>query len=62
MWKYILFLIAIHTLGRLPLRAGYAVAQVAGRLAYWLSPARRRDVISNLCHVKRCLRLYIKTL
>ncbi len=39
MWKYILFLIAIHTLGRLPLRAGYAVAQVVGRLAYRLSPA-----------------------
>ena len=51
MWKYILFLIAIHTLGRLPLRAGYAVAQIAGRLVYWLSPARRRDVINNLRHV-----------
>ncbi len=51
MWKYILFLIAIHTLGRLPLRVGYAVAQIAGRLVYWLSPARRRDVINNLRHV-----------
>jgi KDO2-lipid IV(A) lauroyltransferase len=51
MWKYILFLIAIHTLGRLPLRASYAVAQIAGRLAYWLSPARRRSVVNNLCHV-----------
>ena len=44
MWKYILFLIAIHTLGRLPLGAGYAVAQLVGRLVYWLSPGRRRDV------------------
>jgi lauroyl/myristoyl acyltransferase len=51
MWKYILFLIAIHTLGRLPLRVGYAVAQLVGRLVYWLSAARRRDVISNLRHV-----------
>jgi lauroyl/myristoyl acyltransferase len=50
MWKYILFLIAIHTLGHLPLRLGYAVAEVVGRLVYWLSPARR-DVISNLRHV-----------
>ncbi len=51
MWKYILFLIAIHTLGRLPLRVGYAVAEVVGRLVYWLSSDRRRDVIRNLCHV-----------
>ncbi len=51
MWKYILFLIAIHTLGRLPLGAGYAVAQLVGRLVYWLSPGRRRDVINNLRHV-----------
>jgi len=51
MWKYILFLIAIHTLGRLPLRAGYAVARLVGRLVFWLSPARRRDVINNLRHV-----------
>ena len=51
MWKYVLFLIAIHTLGRLPLRVGYAVAEVVGRLVYWLSPGRRRDVVSNLRHV-----------
>jgi lauroyl/myristoyl acyltransferase len=51
MWKYILFLAAIHTLGRLPLRVGYAVAQLVGRLVYWLSPGRRRDVIRNLRHV-----------
>lgn len=51
MWKYILFLIAIHTLGRLPLRVGYAVAEVVGRLVYWLSTNRRRDVINNLRHV-----------
>ena len=34
MWKYILFLIAIHTIGRLPLGMGYAAAEVVGRLAY----------------------------
>jgi lauroyl/myristoyl acyltransferase len=51
MWKYILFLIAIHTLGRLPLRVGYAVAEVVGRLVCWLSANRRRDVMSNLRHV-----------
>ena len=51
MWKYILFLIAIHTIGRLPLRVGYAVAEVVGRLAYRLSPGSRRNVINNLRHV-----------
>src|SRR4030067_89308 len=38
MWKYILFWIAIRTIGRLPVRAGYALAEVGGRLAYWLPP------------------------
>ena len=51
MWKYIVFLIAIHTLGRLPLRAGYAVAELVGRLAYRLAPGLRRNVLSNLRHV-----------
>ena len=51
MWKYVLFLIAIHTLGRLPLRAGYAIAQVAGRVIFWFSPGSRRNVINNLRHV-----------
>ncbi len=51
MWKYILFLIAIHTLGRLPLRAGYALAEVMGRLVFWLAAGRRRDVMNNLRHV-----------
>ena len=51
MWKYLLFLVAIQTLGRLPLRAGYAIAAVAGRMIYWLSPRSRRNVISNLRQV-----------
>lgn len=51
MWKYILFLIAIHTIGRLPLRAGYGVTEMVGRLVYWLFPRHRRNVISNLRHV-----------
>ncbi|MEE8347043.1 MAG: lysophospholipid acyltransferase family protein [Dehalococcoidia bacterium] len=51
MWKYILFWIAIRTIGRLPLRAGYALAEVVGRLSYWLVPHLRRNVVSNLRHV-----------
>ncbi|KKL77674.1 hypothetical protein LCGC14_2032560, partial [marine sediment metagenome] len=51
MWKYILFLIAIHTIGRLPLRAGYGVTEMVGRMVYWLFPRHRRNVISNLRHV-----------
>src|SRR3990170_5204336 len=51
MWKYILFWIAIRTIGRLPVRAGYALAEVVGRLAYWLTPNPRRNVINNLRHV-----------
>ena len=51
MWKYILFWIAIRTIGRLPVRAGYALAEVVGRLAYWLTPNLRRNVINNLRHV-----------
>jgi len=48
MWKYLLFLIAIQTIGRLPLRLGYAIADLAGRLAYRLVSGNRRNVISNL--------------
>lgn len=51
MWKYILFLIAIHTIGRLPLGVGYTAAEVAGRLGYRLFPGSRRNVINNLRHV-----------
>ena len=51
MWKYILFLIAIHTIGRLPLGVGYAAAEVLGRLGYRLSNGSRRNVIKNLRHV-----------
>ena len=51
MWKYVLFLIAIQTIGRLPLGFGYALAEVAGRLAYRLVSGNRRNVISNLRRV-----------
>lgn len=50
MWKYLLFQIAIHTLGRLPLRVGYALAEIVGRVAYLLTPGSRRAVIDNLTH------------
>jgi KDO2-lipid IV(A) lauroyltransferase len=50
MWKYLLFLIAVHTIGRLPLRAGYALAELVGRLSYWLAAGPRRNVLSNLRH------------
>ena len=51
MWKYFLFLIAIQTIGRLPLGVGYALAELAGRLAYRLVSGNRRNVISNLRRV-----------
>ena len=51
MWKYFLFLIAIQTIGRLPLGFGYALAELAGRLAYRLVSGNRRNVISNLRRV-----------
>ena len=51
MWKYVLFLIAIQTIGRLPLGFGYALAELAGRLAYRLVSGNRRNVISNLRRV-----------
>jgi len=50
MWKYVLFLVAIQTIGRLPLRIGYALAELAGRLTYRLVSGNRRNVISNLRH------------
>ncbi|MDP2673531.1 MAG: lysophospholipid acyltransferase family protein [Dehalococcoidia bacterium] len=51
MWKYVLFLVAIQTIGRLPLGFGYALAELAGRLAYRLVSGNRRNVISNLRRV-----------
>jgi len=50
MAKYILFLLGIHTLGRLPLRAGYALAWLIGQVGYLVSSGSRRNVIDNLTH------------
>jgi len=51
MWKYVLFLVAIQTIGRLPLGFGYALAELAGRIACRLVSGNRRNVISNLRRV-----------
>jgi len=51
MWKYVLFWVAVRTIGRLPLRLVYALCDLAGEVAYWACPGRRRHVWDNLCHV-----------
>jgi lauroyl/myristoyl acyltransferase len=51
MLKYLLFQLGIQTLGRLPLRLGYALAEVIGRVAYFVSSGSRRSVIDNLTQV-----------
>lgn len=51
MWKYFVFLIAVSIIGRLPLGAGYAIAEALGRVAYLVSSGSRRNVIGNLRHV-----------
>ncbi|MEX0800636.1 MAG: lysophospholipid acyltransferase family protein [Dehalococcoidia bacterium] len=51
MWKYVAFLIAVQTLGRLPVGLGYALAGLAGRLSYLLTAGQRQNVIANLRQV-----------
>jgi lauroyl/myristoyl acyltransferase len=51
MWKYVAFLIAVQTLGRLPVSVGYALAEVAGRVTYLLASGQRKNVIANLRQV-----------
>lgn len=51
MWKYVLFKVALHTLGRLPLPVLYFIADRGADLLYLLSPQRRHNVWDNLRHV-----------
>lgn len=51
MGKYLFFLLALRTLGRLPLAILYPLAVLVSRLAYYLAPKARRNVFANLRHV-----------
>lgn len=51
MWKYLLLLLSVHLLGRLPLPVLYGLAAVAGDLAYLFAPPLRRNVWDNMRHV-----------
>jgi KDO2-lipid IV(A) lauroyltransferase len=51
MWKYLLLLLSVHLLGRLPLRVLYGLAAVAGDLAYFFAPPLRHNVWDNMRHV-----------
>ncbi len=51
MWRYWLFWVAVRTVGRLPLPLVYALCDLAGEVAYWAFPRRRRHVWDNLRHI-----------
>jgi len=51
MWKYLLYYIAFHVLGRLPLPLLYGLANLIGDAAYCLAGNARRNVWDNLRHV-----------
>jgi lauroyl/myristoyl acyltransferase len=51
MWKYLLLLLSVHLLGRLPLRVLYGLAAVAGDLTYFFALPLRRNVWDNMRHV-----------
>ena len=51
MWKFILFKVSLHTLGRLPLPLLYGLISVLADLVYVFSPKPRRNVWDNLRHV-----------
>lgn len=51
MWKYVLFKVALHTLGRLPLPLLYFIADRIGEAVYLLAPRLRANVRDNLRHV-----------
>lgn len=51
MWKYLLYYIAFHVLGRLPLPLLYGLANLIGDTAYCLAGNARRNVWDNLRHV-----------
>ncbi len=51
MWRFVLFTVAVHTLGRLPVRVLYTLASLVGEASYLLFPRQRRAVWDNLRHV-----------
>lgn len=51
MGKYFAFILAEHTLARLPRRIGYLVAILVGDIIYLVSPSTRRAVAGNVRHV-----------
>lgn len=51
MWKFVLFMVALHTLGRLPLPLLYGLVSRVAELIYILSPKLRHNVWDNLRHV-----------
>jgi len=51
MWKYLLFLVSVYLLGRLPTRVLYFLAALAGDLAYVFAGHLRRNVWDNMRHV-----------
>ena len=51
MWKYFALLVALHTLGRLPLGVLYRICDLVGEALYLLAPRLRRRVSDNMRHV-----------
>lgn len=51
MWKYVLFQISLHTLGRLPVPLLYRIADAIGEACYFLLARQRRQVWANLRQV-----------
>jgi KDO2-lipid IV(A) lauroyltransferase len=51
MWKYLLLLLCVYLLGRLPAPVLYGVANLAGELAYVLLVRIRHNVWDNMRHV-----------
>lgn len=51
MCKFVLFFVAFHTLGRLPVSVLYRLMDFAGWAAYYLARGPRRNVWDNLRHV-----------
>lgn len=51
MWRYLLFQIGIHTLGRLPLPILYRIVSALADVLYLLLPGYRANVWDNMRHV-----------
>ena len=51
MWKYLLFQISFHTLGRLPIPLLYRATDILGDICYVLLPGFRHNVWDNMRHV-----------